>query len=68
MTFGLKFVSSDKCMAKAKVVKEKAIKPVKATMKFHAVTGWGDSRILTQHTSYCCVARFNPENSNMCDM
>ena len=50
------------------MVKEKAIKPVKATMKHHAVTGWGDSRILTQHTSCCCVARFNPEYSNMYDM
>lgn len=63
-----RFVSSEKCMAKAKVLTEKTIKPVKGTMKLHAVIGQGDSRILTRDTSCYCVACLNPESSNMCDM
>lgn len=50
------FVSTEKCMPKAKVLTEKAIKPVKSTMKLHAVTG------------FYCVALLNPEYSYMCDM
>ena len=63
-----RFVSSEKCIAKANVLGEKVIKPVKGTMKLHAIIGQGNSRILTRDTSCYCAACLNKEHTNMCDM
>ena len=48
------FVSTQKCQKEAEAMKRTTLKPIKGTMKIHAVAGLGESKIMVRETSCYC--------------
>ena len=57
------FVETAKCQEKAKALSQLKLKPVRGTMKVHAVKGKGNSMIAIRYTSCYCQECINPETS-----
>ena len=54
------FIGKEQCEAKREQLKKLTVKPVKNTMKLHAVIGISTSELIIKHTScYCsdCIRR-----------
>ncbi|KAH3706166.1 hypothetical protein DPMN_065547 [Dreissena polymorpha] len=57
------FVDTAKCQEKANALSQLKLKPVRGTMKVHAVKGKGNSMIAIRNTSCYCQECINPETS-----